>query len=232
VRFFDELTRLKQDPLLNYDLLELQHTCLALGFQGIHSYLGGAASLALQQIQRDLYETFAPGSPQGVSRAIAALAGPESWLCAHRGYCCHGGLYWVSRACFCSEPIFVFCTGSAGGADIAANNVASLMGKRQVEPSSAKSRKTPVPLRRLFRRPRPDVITQLQRICNAMAPEVAAQKVVAEQTANQITIRIGNVLLFNSGVATVLDQFRRFGERIAATLEKEDGYIKVIGTYR
>jgi len=36
-------------------------------------------------------------------------------------------------------------------------------------------------------------------------------------------------LLFNSGVATVLDQFRPIGERIAATLEKEDGYIKVIG---
>src|SRR3954452_11274743 len=35
VRFFDELTRLKQDPLNNYDVLELQHTCLALGFQGI-----------------------------------------------------------------------------------------------------------------------------------------------------------------------------------------------------
>ena len=27
---------LKQDPLNNYDVLELQHTCLALGFQ-VHS---------------------------------------------------------------------------------------------------------------------------------------------------------------------------------------------------
>src|SRR5262249_15256060 len=56
VRFFDELTRLKQDPLNNYDLLELQHTCLALGFHGIHrTSAGGVATL--QQIQRDLYET-------------------------------------------------------------------------------------------------------------------------------------------------------------------------------
>src|SRR5581483_4042394 len=56
VRFFDELTRLKQDPVVNYDLLELQHTCLALGFQGVHrTSAGGVATL--QQIQRDLYET-------------------------------------------------------------------------------------------------------------------------------------------------------------------------------
>ena len=56
VRFFDELTRLKQDPLLNYNVLELQHTCLALGFQGIHRTSAGGIS-TLQHIQRDLYET-------------------------------------------------------------------------------------------------------------------------------------------------------------------------------
>src|SRR5215471_10047108 len=56
VRFFDELTRLKQDPVVNYGVLELQHTCLALGFHGIHrTSAGGVATL--QQIQRDLYET-------------------------------------------------------------------------------------------------------------------------------------------------------------------------------
>jgi type VI secretion system protein ImpK len=62
-----------------------------------------------------------------------------------------------------------------------------------------------------------------------MAPEVAAQRVNVEQTANQITVRIGNVLLFNSGVATVLEQFKPIGERIAATLDKEEGFIKVVG---
>src|ERR1700755_1230313 len=56
VRFFDELNRLKQDPLLNYNVLELQHTCLSLGFQGVHRTSAGGVS-ALQQIQRDLYET-------------------------------------------------------------------------------------------------------------------------------------------------------------------------------
>ena len=56
VRFFEELDRAKADPTVNYDLLELMHACLALGFQGIHrTSAGGAAKL--QMIQRNLYET-------------------------------------------------------------------------------------------------------------------------------------------------------------------------------
>ncbi|MEN3377937.1 MAG: type secretion system protein ImpK, partial [Hyphomicrobiales bacterium] len=56
VRFFEELEKALRDPLVNYPLLELQHTCLALGFQGVHrSAPNGPASL--QQIQRNLYET-------------------------------------------------------------------------------------------------------------------------------------------------------------------------------
>ena len=56
VRFFEILDRLKTDPLVNYPVLELQHACLALGFQGMHrASANGLASLQL--IQRNLYET-------------------------------------------------------------------------------------------------------------------------------------------------------------------------------
>src|SRR5262249_29484153 len=56
VRFFDILNHHKLDPLVNYPVLELQHACLALGFQGMYRTMpGGLANL--QQIQRDLYET-------------------------------------------------------------------------------------------------------------------------------------------------------------------------------
>src|SRR4029077_14688149 len=56
VRFFEILDRLKVDPLVNYPVLELQHACLALGFQGMHrSSPNGVGSL--QVIQRNLYET-------------------------------------------------------------------------------------------------------------------------------------------------------------------------------
>ena len=35
VRFFEELDRLLKEPAVNYNVLELQHACLALGFQGL-----------------------------------------------------------------------------------------------------------------------------------------------------------------------------------------------------
>ena len=56
VRFFEELEKALKDPLVNYPLLELQHTCLALGFQGVHRSAPNGPS-SLQQIQRNLYDT-------------------------------------------------------------------------------------------------------------------------------------------------------------------------------
>ena len=75
VRFFEILDHLKLDPLVNYPVLELQHACLALGFQGIHrTSAGGLANLQL--IQRNLYEIAAPGPAEDDERPVAALARP------------------------------------------------------------------------------------------------------------------------------------------------------------
>ena len=52
VRFFDELDRLLVDPAAHYDLLELQHACLALGFQGRYrSDPNGASTLQTRPAQ-------------------------------------------------------------------------------------------------------------------------------------------------------------------------------------
>ncbi len=72
-------------------------------------------------------------------------------------------------------------------------------------------------------------MTQLQRIRAALAPEIAAGQASADQTANRIIIRVGNIILFNSGSATVLQQFKPVAARVAAALDKEPGYIQVIG---
>lgn len=225
VRFFDELTRLKQDPLLNYDVLELQHTCLSIGFQGIHRTSAGGVS-ALQQIQRDLYETLRRVRPKVYRELSPRWQGQKLPLRMSRALVPWWGvLGLVGLALF--GTYFVFLYWLTGGADVAANGVAALLNRDKLA-LERKVPETPAPPA-VVPPPEPDRITQLQRICNALAPEVIAQKVNVEQTANQITVRIGNLLLFNSGVATVLDQFKPIGDRIAATLDKEDGYIKVIG---
>ena len=226
VRFFDELTRLKQDPLLNYDVLELQHTCLALGFQGIHRTSAGGVS-ALQQIQRDLYETLRRVSPkvyrdlsprwqgQNLARRMARALVPWWAVLGFAGIVLFGIYFRVS-----------LLAHRRGRRRRQRHDVPARQRQAVARTQGAGRSRVPPPV---IPPPEPDRITQLQRICTAMAPEVAADKVAVEQTANQIAIRIGNVLLFNSGVANVLDQFKPIGDRIVATLDKEDGYIKVIG---
>jgi type VI secretion system protein ImpK len=56
VGFFDELAKAKANPALHYDLLELMHACLSLGFEGQYRSSGGG-DVALQQIRRDVYHT-------------------------------------------------------------------------------------------------------------------------------------------------------------------------------
>jgi type VI secretion system protein ImpK len=225
VRFFDELTRLKQDPVLNYDVLELQHTCLALGFQGIHRTSAGGAS-TLQQIQRDLYETLRRVKPnvqrdlsprwqgQKLSRQISRTLVPWWGVVGFAGLSLFG-IY------------FLFLYWLTGGADLATTNMTALFDNSKL---SLERKAAPIPAPPpVIPPPEPTRITQMQRICAALAAEVAADKASVEQTANQITIRLGNVLLFDSGSATVLDQFKPVGARIVTTLDKEEGYIKIVG---
>jgi type VI secretion system protein ImpK len=69
----------------------------------------------------------------------------------------------------------------------------------------------------------------LQRIRKALAQEIAAGKLSAEQNATRIFIRVGDVALFQPGQATVLTSFLPIVPRIADTLNKEPGAIHVTG---
>jgi type VI secretion system protein ImpK len=229
VRFFDELTRLKQDPLVNYGVLELQHTCLALGFQGIHrTSAGGVATL--QQIQRDLYETLRRVRPKVYRELSPRWQGQKlaSQMSRVR-------VPWWAVTSFAGLLLFgiyfVLLYWLTGGVDGVATALASLhdLGKLSIMRKVSVPPPLPPPPPPPVASTAPDKLTQLQRICAALAPEVAAKKVGVDQTANQIIVRVDNVALFDSGSATVLDQFKPVATRVAATLDKEDGYIKVIG---
>jgi type VI secretion system protein ImpK len=222
VRFFDELTRLKQDPLLNYNVLELQHTCLALGFQGIHRTSAGGIS-TLQQIQRDLYETLRRVRPKPHRELSPRWQGQQ--LASRQS---RVRMPWWGVAGLVGMGIFglyfLFLYLLNGSVDAAAAAMASLhdRGKLSIERKVVVPPLPPLP-------PEPDRLTQLQRIRAALAPEIASGKASADQTTNQIIIRVGNVLLFDPGSATVLEQFKPIAARVAATLEKEPGFIRVTG---
>ena len=56
VGFFEELKKILANPAPRYDLLELMHACLSLGFEG--QYRGAAGGdTELQRWRRDVYQT-------------------------------------------------------------------------------------------------------------------------------------------------------------------------------
>ena len=223
VRFFEELERGKRDPLTNYPVLELQHSCLALGFQGIHrTSAGGQATL--QQIQRDLYEVlrrvrpkvYQDLSPRWQGQALANRLGRVEvpiWGVAGVLGILLFGLFIMLR------------TFLGGGSDLTTDALSTLHPNASL---ALERRVLTAPPPKLPDPPK-DVITQLQRIRKRLAAEISAGKVTAEQSATQIFIRVGDVVLFDPGQAVVLDSFKPIIPRIAASLDPEPGNIKVIG---
>ncbi|VIO78089.1 Outer membrane protein Omp38 [Bradyrhizobium ivorense] len=223
VRFFEILDRLKLDPLTNYPILELQHACLALGFQGMHrSTAGGVAGL--QTIQRNLYELLRQVHPK-VIRDLSphwrgqALAGRRlriripTWLVASVAAALLFAGFITLRAWLTSS------------AEKAAQVASSLHPTDKIE----LKRKIIAPPPPPPPPPPPERITQLQRIRNALAAENTACKMTADYAGNFIVIRVCNLILFESAQATVLEQFKPVAARLAVTLDKEPGKIRVVG---
>ncbi len=222
VRFFQELERALIDPLANYWLLELQHSCLALGFQGVHrTSTGGQA--ALQRIQRNLYETLRRVRPK-VSQDLS-----PRWQ----------GQQLPSRANRIDVPVWAIAAFVAvlllgfyllfrflltSHLDVTVDQLARLNPDIKLAIERRVFAPPPSPP------PQPvDHLTQLQRIRAALAAEISAGKLTAEQNATTIFIRVGDLVLFESGEATVLNSFKPIIPRIAAALDKEPGNIRVVG---
>src|SRR3984893_14639992 len=223
VRFFEILDHLKVDPLVNYPVLELQHACLALGFQGMHRTSPGGIA-GLQLIQRNLYELLRQVHPR-MMRDLSphwrgqALANRRSrvripvWLVAS------------VAAALLFAGFITLRTWLATSAERAAELAFALHPSDKIE----LKRKIIAPPPPPPPPPPPDRITQLQRIRNALSAENTPCKMTADQTTSFIVIRVCTLILFESGKATVLDQFKPVAARLAATLEKEPGKIRVVG---
>lgn len=212
VRFFEELDKAKADPSVNYDLLELMHACLALGFEGIHrTSSGGAANL--QMIQRNLFETLRrvkqPDpelSPrwrgQAVVSQVARFKVPVWSVAAIAGLAVLG-IYFVFRALL------------GGNAEAAASALLSVHPKGELGIT-----------RKVFSAPPPPLPPPAQqpKVCAAVQPPITCQV-----TPNVIIVRLVDITLFEPGQAAVRDEFRPLIERIANVLESEGGAVKVVG---
>lgn len=222
VRFFEELERALKDPLTNYPLLELQHACLALGFQGLHRTTPNGQS-TLQQIQRNLYETLRRIRPKVVRDLSVRWQGQKL----------------ATRASRLRVPVWAVASGAgalllaifltlrallSGGAEAVAAETKLLHPSDKVEVARAAIVPPPPPA------PAPvDRVTQANRIRKALEPEIASGKLSVAQSGNTIIIRVGDLILFESGQATVREQFKPVAARLAEILNGESGSIKVVG---
>jgi type VI secretion system protein ImpK len=207
VRFFEELDRLKREPAVNYNVLELQHACLALGFQGVHRS-GGAGQLQL--IQRDLYETLRRVrrrtslelSPRWKGQALT-VKGPRLrfpiWALA--------GV--MAFALF--DLFLVLRTSLSGKSEAVANEVVNL------HPAGK------VALQRRLPAPKPAENPQIKEI----QKKLPLFQVVPY--GQWIAIRIGSGILFESGQARVLPQFQQIATQLAQVVDEQAGPVRIVG---
>lgn len=219
VRFYQELDRAKQNPAVNLGLLEVMHACLSLGFEGVYRASGGPG--ALQTIRRDLYETIRRAQPKTIEDLSPhwrgqdiALSGSRfqipTWSVAAAAGIILLGTYLVLRNMLSGQAEAL----ALAMAEVHPDTELSIARETAVKPPPD---------------PAPRTSTQLQRIRAALAKEILAGKVDAVQSATTIFIRIGSVVLFPSGGAKVNDGFAPIAVKIAASLDKEPGAIRVDG---
>jgi len=214
VRFFEELDKALKDPLINYPLLELQHTCLALGFQGVHrSSPNGQAQL--QQIQRNLYETLRRVRPKVAQDLSPRWQGQKLASVASR----FRVPLWVVASVVGALLVALYITLLtllSGGSDVIAASAATLHPTDKIE--IARRVIAPPP-------PPPPVNAQLPRIRRELSDEC----ITVSQSGSVIIIRLCDLALFESGKAEVRNAFKPAAARIARLLGQESGFIKVVG---
>lgn len=220
VGFFQALKEILANPAPRYDLLELMHACLSLGFEG--QYRGAAGGDAeLQRVRRDVYQTLRQLrmrndddiSPrwQGMAKMMQNVGSAiPSWVIAGVAGALLVGVFFLLR-------LIISGDGDAMAARLIALNPS--------EPITIE-RASFVP----FTAP-PEVTqsTQLERLRGRLADDIAAGGLVVEPVGKNIVIQVSNLLLFAPGKADVVPAFEPIAERIAAALEAEPGPINVIG---
>ncbi len=223
VRFFEKLDQAKADPVVNYNVLELQYACLALGFQGVHrTSPSGPANL--QIIQRNLYEILRRVRPRTSNDLSPYWYGQEVpteratfripfWAIAMLTLALLFAVFVVLRILL------------AGNTEA----VTDEMGRLFPDTALALERQTVPIAAPAAPPPPPRASTQLERIRTALADEIAAKKADAVENGNTIIVRVGDYASFTPGSATVLDSFKPIAAKIADTLEKEPGDIRIVG---
>lgn len=223
--FFEALNKLLARPEAHYDLLELMHACLSLGFEG--QYRGKRRDDGgLERVRRDVYETlryFKPRADEDISphwqSPAAAVTRSRTrlplWVFAASASALLTAAFFALRVLITSE-------GDAAAAQLLALTPSTPI---TIERASV------APLAEPEKAPPPVAATtkQIDRIRSALARDVEGGGLTVGTKGDFIVVEINNLLLFEPGKAEAKPEFQPIAADIAAALEHEAGPIRIVG---
>jgi type VI secretion system protein ImpK len=221
--FYEASNKILAAPETHYDLLELMHACLSLGFEGQYRGLAREDN-NLERVRRDVYETlryFRARADEDISPHWRGLAEtmPQSsarlplWVIAATASA-------VLTAAFFALRVIITNEGDALAGGLLALNPSTPI---------AIERASVVPLAEPMKVAPPAATTQVDRIRSALAKQVESGGLTIATKGNFIVVEINNLLSFQSGRAEVKPEFQSIAVDIAAALEPEPGPIRIVG---
>jgi type VI secretion system protein ImpK len=217
-RFFDRLQQLEREPTANRELLEFWHACLAMGFEGRYR-VAAAGRGGLGQVRDELYRIIRSVSPAG-SRELASdwrgaavpLEPPAQLPLWVLGSATLLGLLAIWAA-------FAFHLG--GYAEAFAAQVRDMPPAAQPEIVRAVMSEPPPP---------PNIpLALLPKYRGLLQAEIEEGRVVVDETATTLIIRLRNQGLFASGSAEPSPSFAPLLDRLGRALDEEEGSLRVVG---
>ncbi|TPI41468.1 type VI secretion system protein TssL [Mesorhizobium sp. B3-1-6] len=225
--FYEALNTVLAKPEAHYNLLELMHACLSLGFEGQYRGLAGERN-TLERVRRDVYDTlryFKPRAGDDVSPRwqgmAAALPKPRArlplWAVA-------AAAATLVTAAFFGLRVLITDEGDATAGELLALNPST--------PVTIERASVAAPTEPAQASPPPPVVpdaTQIDRIRAALAKEIAGGGLSVGEKGEFIVVEINNQLLFAPGQAELKPQFQPIAAAIATALDAEPGPIKIVG---
>ncbi|BCG93564.1 type VI secretion system protein TssL, long form [Mesorhizobium sp. 131-2-1] len=224
--FYEALNKLLAEPEAHYDLLELMHACLSLGFEGQYRGLARQDS-NLERVRRDVFDTlryFRARPDDDISprwQGLAAtMARPSARLPLWAVAAIASGLL---TAAFFALRVFITNEGDAVAGELLALNPSTpvTIARAGVAPSAEPAKVAPPPT--------PVELTQINRIRAALAKDLARGGLAVGTQGSFIVVEINNALTFEPGKAELKPEFQLVAADIAAALDAEPGPIRIVG---
>lgn len=234
IRFFEELKRMRGDPIVNVAVLELMYACMAAGFEGVYrTSQNGVATL--QQVQRDIYDTIRRVRPRESAELSPRWQGLTISTNTRRNRVPLWAVACMVLALL-SVTFVVLRALLSFDSTKASDDLLALVPTTPVTIVRAdfvpKVAKPPVETEKFEPPPPPPPPPEVETVKDKLAADIQKGIVTVDEAGDDIRITIGDIVgmvLFKSASTTITEEYMPIVVRIGETLDAEPGEITVIG---